>query len=470
MVSSVESRIKVLGPGAKNFAATFGNPVSQTGLMTSEKAYQRSAFFRRCVELRGEALSGIPFTIRDSTGSVIHDSDAFSDWPEQLLWLSELPELLKLKEESQILRGVAYWRPLMQRGRRTGIQWVDANTLKPLYNARGEVSGYERHYTDPGGTHKREEWAASTIIPFFQTSPLTEGQRAAEYPLGRVAALNGDVLYSMDSFLERYMQLGLMPTTIVALPPDTPDEERARFSGLWGRFMSGWRNAGRNLVINAEDVKVQKVGDGLSELGNAEITKEQREAIAAVLGVPMSLVLSGHAGRSTAGQEDENFYTKAVIPSAKRAAREINRYFQREGENLHLRFEYKRIDALQRAQLEEAKALQRVASGPFVTRNEARELIGLPPATDEQMEELRANNNSVEGAGSQEELDAIIRPEPLSERAENEIRAWRTKVERKGKAVPFQPASIPPDVFEVICDRLDMGDDVDAAFAPPYVY
>lgn len=476
MASSVKAIVvgggnPVSAQAAKFFAPGMGaSDFESTGILTAERAYRRSAFFRRCVNLRADALAGIPFTLRRGD-QILYDSDRFQDWPPELLWLSEIEDLLALREAALIMHGAAYWRPLWKRGIRTGIQWVAPQTLTPNYDNRsGALVSYQRRYSIPGGGYEDKTWPKDQVIAFWQKDPFVEGDRPPDSPLGKTGALNGDVLYSMNAFLERYMQLGLMPASIVSLPDSTTEEERSRFTGVWNRFMSGFRNAGRNLVVNADTVSVQKVGDGLSELGNADITREQREEIAALLGIPMSMILSGY-GRAATREERESFYTVGVIPSAKRASNEINRYLRDEGEGFHFRFEYKRIDALQRAQLEEAKALQRVAVGPFIMENEAREIIGLRQLSDDELMDLRSVNSKPDlgGAASQEDLDEMIRPEPLSERALKEIENWHRKCLRKGPHTPFEPAAIPQEVYQVICDRLDLGDDVDRAFAAPYV-
>jgi hypothetical protein len=50
-----------------------------------------------------------------------------------------------------------------------------------------------------------------------------------------------------------------------------------------------------------------------------------------------------------------------------------------------------------------------------------------------------------------------------------DLKRWRTKVEKRGRVVKFQPDAITQDEADVIRERLLAGTPLDAAFAPPFL-
>jgi HK97 family phage portal protein len=454
--------------GTKSFSAESGNFLPMVGdsrpadRLSIEQAYERVAFLRRCVDLRAEAFAGIPFTIRrKTTGAVLYDSEQFKAPNDNLKWCAQIPDLLRLQEIGIVLYGRAYWRPLRRPdGWVNGIQHLYTGSIEEVYSDNGEVVGFKRLITNPKTGVKREVPVPfNEVIAFYNRSPLSEVDGHAPMPVAEAARINSDVLYSLDKWLDSFMDRGLLPATILSVPANTPPADRANFQTWWDKYFRGKNNAGRQKVLNADAVTVTKIGDGLSDLGNSAVVQEQRENIAAVLAVPMSHVLSGAANRATAFQEDENLYTKGILPRAKRSQNDLNeKLFDEMG--LYFRFEFDRIKALQRANLETARSLEKITD-LVIVKNEARNFIGLEPV--EGGDEFQELNPQMAPAPAQ--ADEFV---PLDEKALGDIQKWRYKVENKGYNVPFESDDIPPYVKRAIRMRLDTGESAEDAFTEPF--
>lgn len=430
--------------------------------MSVEAAYRKVAWFRRCVDIRAEVYAGMPFTIRrKSTGTVLFDSEGFRPPPDNLEWAASLPDLFRLEEICILLYGRAYWRPLTEGGWPTGIQHLYPGSIREVYNEDGTVSGYKRKIVNPkSGAEQEKDIPKEELVAFYNRSPLTEVDGSELMPLAEAARVNADVLFSLDKWLDSHLDRGLLPATIIAVPANTPPDKRAEFQSWWDRLFRGKNNAGRQKVLNADAVEIHKVGEGLNEFGIEDLIKPHRQAIATLLGIPMTELTSDAANRATAFQADESLYTKAIIPRGRRSQLVYNRdIFGPLG--LYFRWEFDRIKALQRANLETARSLEKITD-LVTTRDESRNFIGLEPLTEEQKREMEEAKPKAPAPNAPTEF------EPMDDEAKAELQRWRWKAERKGADVPWEPESIPEYVYKAVRTRLETGDSIEEAFSPPY--
>jgi len=442
--------------------------------LTPERAYLINAWFRRCVDERADALASIPYTVARG-GEVVYDTGGFDPVPKDLAWFSDGDALLRLVETALVLTGRAYARPIVERGRLKEVEWISPILMEPLYGPNGEIVTYRRTLTNRQGQYSRD-YPASQIVAFFERDPFTEvGPGAA---VAQAARVNVDVLQSLDIFLDGYMDRGLLPAAIVSVPATTSPQERAGMQRWWDKYYRGKDNAGRVRVVNADAVKVEKIGDGIGALGASEVVKQQREAIAVALGVPMSRLADGASGRGGAMADDQAFYVKTVIPRAKRIQADLTRQlFAPQG--LFFQFQFKRIEALQRALLETARGIQRLVEGPVMTQNEGRLFLGMKPVeNDPHADELGDMDEQAPAALSQEAStlavqEATTKPEErrraMPPEWEDELGKWRRKLEKKGLDAPFTPDHLPPRIEGAIRQRLRLGEPLEDAFRPPFL-
>jgi len=482
-LTSPNGQTKYINPGYPGLIDQITDSRTADRLMP-EDAYVRSSWLRRCVDVRADALASIPFTIQRD-GDTIYDSAGFDQIPDEIEWLSEIETLLKLTEASLTLAGAAYWVPQVRRGRPRSIDWIAPNLMEPNYSASGEIVSYERTLYVPDGGYfvpKTTTIAADFVTAFFARDPYTEVGPGNSVAMS--VRVNADVLYALDQFLDSYMDRGLLPATIIAVPANTPPEERNRFQQWWDRYYRGKTRGGTQKVLNADSVKVERIGDGIGQLGASDVVKQQREAIASGVGVPMSKLLPGSGDAKAGVKENEQFYTDTVIPSAKRIQIDINRNLLRK-HGLYFRFEFKRIEALQRANLETARTVQRLVEKPVLTQNEGRGVIGYRPSEEDGADELasqdtRLANEASSLAVQESSSDPDERPREPKKAAPHlvdiailhEVEAWKKKAKNKGRDCEFVCRVIPPLIEAEIRKRLLLPDDqepLEKAFDPPYV-
>lgn len=466
--------------------------------LVPEDAYVQAGWMRRCVDVRSDALASIPYTLRNKeSGEIVYDSSGFNPLPDELAWLSDLELLLKLTEASLTLAGAAYWLPIVKRGRPRRVDWISPSLMEPKYNDSGEIVAYKRTlYVPQDGFYLPKESVIDEkfVTAFFARDPYTEV--GPGNPVASSIRVNADVLHSLDIFLDQYMDRGLLPATIIAVPANTPPEERNRFQQWWDRYYRGKLRAGTQKVLNADSVKIEKIGDGIGQLGTSDVVKQQREAIASGLGVPMSRLLPGGGDKGSNLKDNEQFYLDTLIPSAKRIQVDLNRNLL-DDYGLYFRFEFKRIEALQRANLETARTVQRLVEKPVLTQNEARLMLGYEEVDDEGADDLKpvesklsqeASSLAVEEASTDPEQrgrttgDEEEDQKPRKALAENnftagleilkELEAWKKKAHKKGRDVEFIAHFLPPLIQAEIKSRLALPEDLeplDRVFDPPFV-
>jgi len=420
--------------------------------LTIVEAYRVNGFLRACVDLRAAALGGIPYTVVDvkNRENILFDSDADYDFPEQLGFMTGWSDLIFKTEASLILVGAAYWLKVYDNGKLITLQWMSPNTVQPQHDTSGKVYAYKRTVNG-----KEAMLDVEDVIAIYQQDPLTEvGPGSA---IGYAARTGADVLHSLQTYLDSTLDNGLLKATLIGVPMGTPREERDRIERGWRGWFSGKGNAGTTKVVEADAVNVQTIGEGIKDLGNLQLSREQRELIAVTLGVPFSFVISGAANFATAQQDDVNFYTKTILPQADRIAYRINATFLREL-GVRFSFEPKRLEVMQRYEVEKAQSVAQLTGGaPVLTVDEARALLGYGPVQQVTPEVTQQVTQQVTEE-VQDDTQAI----------ESEIRAWRRKVKSRGSDAPFSPDHIPDDIYHVIKARLQDGEDYKSAFSPPF--
>ncbi|NDC88556.1 MAG: phage portal protein [Bacteroidetes bacterium] len=445
--------------GIKNFRADsliaemlYGQETDAKHL-TIVEAYRVNGFLRACVDMRAAAIGGIPFTVVNAANpeDIRYDSDADYDLPDELGFMTGWSDLIFKTEASLILVGSAFWLKVYDNGNLVGLQWMSPNTIQPLYDQAGKVYAYKRTVNGREVTLDVED-----VVAIYQQDPLTEIGPGSS--IGYAARTGADVLHSLQTYLDSTLDNGLLKATLIGVPMGTPREERDRIERGWRSWFSGKGNAGTTKVVEADAVNVQTIGEGIKDLGNLQLSREQRELIAVTLGVPFSFVISGAANFATAQQDDVNFYTKTVLPQADRIAHRVNATLLREL-GVRFSFEPKRLEVMQRYEVEKAQALAQLTGGaPVLTVDEARALLGYGPVQQVTQQVTPQVTPEVMEEEVQDDTQAI----------ESEIRAWRRKVKSRGADAPFSPDNIPEEVYHVIKSRLEDGEDYKSAFSPPF--
>jgi hypothetical protein len=109
-----------------------------------------------------------------------------------------------------------------------------------------------------------------------------------DYPA--LAALQAaGILSAVGGFAQAFFERGAIKVTLLTTKTNVVESERSRLKRWWDRIRG---NAWAAEIVNADEVEVIPVGEGLDSLDNKEFTKEQREDISTALGVPHSMLFT----------------------------------------------------------------------------------------------------------------------------------------------------------------------------------
>ena len=280
---------------------------------TPATAYRSGAFLYRCVDVRANAISALPWAIyRGETELASNDADML---PEELAFLGDIVTLLYRTEVALCLDSRAYWLKLRNRVRLLNLQWLDPSTMEPVWTPQGI------------GAFKRKANANTTQLPAGDVVYIwLKGTSETEPRIAPArAALNAaNVLISMDAFVKAFFDRGAIKGTILQVEGNPPKAEKEKLRDWWKRTFGGGSRTAWEAEVVSSAVTPIVIGEGVAELGNSPLTVEKREDIATAMGVPHSLVLSNASNFATSEADRLNFYDQTVLPSATLIQKQVN--------------------------------------------------------------------------------------------------------------------------------------------------
>ena len=322
-------------------------------------------FLSRGVIMRADALTAIPWSIRNAKDEDVWTSDDAAP-PDDLKWLGNLTELLHRIEASLTVTSTAYLFKERNRARLLDLRFLSPDTTAPVWDMAAGLTHFER------GVLGRQRFAVDDIVYFWhkglhetepRPSPATNAANAA------------GILYSMDAYTKAYFDRGAVRATLLTYegaPP--PEADRQKLKNWWKRAVGGIKNAFASEVISAA-IKPVQIGDGIGDMGNVPLTEEKRQDVGTALGIPLSLLLANAANYATAQADRRNFYEITVIPEADLIARTMNKQLL---EKLGLSLVF-RPEAMSIFQADEAERAQAFGSytGGGLKPSIAAQLLGI---------------------------------------------------------------------------------------------
>lgn len=354
--------------------ALFG-AASGAGTVSPQKAMASIAWYFACVDKRATALSGLPWTIRPAGGGeALYDSNEDPPLPETLAFLSCLSSHLWRIEAALATEQRAYLLKPAARGKVTHLRWWNPQSITEEY--RGADLTLKR--AREGGsdlviTENSKPIALKDVMRFYQPGVYTELGASGT---GRAVLPSADVLQSLTGFQGRYLDRGMIKALVFAAEGKLQDAERDRFKSWWKRFMMGWRNAGEIEVLNAKALTPHVIGEGFKDLEAVTLSTEKREAIAAAMGVPYSLLSSSAAHDDVKLGDQLEFYTFKVIPQSRLIADVLNEHFGLMG--FAIMFHPERLAIFRRATLAIAESVAHLLNAGLEPDNDDGTIPGLP--------------------------------------------------------------------------------------------
>jgi len=326
--------------------------------------YERIPWLYRAVNLRADALAGLPTSWETLDGTPVAA-------PPKLPFALDLAHLLNLIEGWLTLYGAAYVFKGMNAARRVRhLHPLHPRTVTPVYEGERGLVGYERQV---GG--ERIALGLDEVVAIWL--PARRAELGYGVPPARAALSAAGMLQAADQFGEQYFQHGAVMPTLISIEGMPSPGDMEKLESWAGRAMSGLRNAFRPLALRAP-VKVQPLAGNveLGKLALPELTDKKREDIATALGVPHSLLFSNAANYATARQDDLHFYDKTILPEARRIEAALNAgLFERHG--VRLRFRPDRMEIYQSLEAQKADRVTALFTSKIITKEEARQMMDL---------------------------------------------------------------------------------------------
>ena len=438
-----------------------------------DKIYVSVAWIYRAIAMIAQCAADLPFAlVKGET-----DVDTSDDWQNTEGFLPDPKRLIYLMTAS-LQFGKFYLFRDHNKAATKQLRFLIPTSVTPHIDPVKGLDWFERPVA---GTVQRFE-PVKDIVYCWLPDPRVEVGPPVSYP-AKAALSAAGMLYNADAFASHFFERGAIKATILAVPANTPAQERERLEKWWGTFMSGIRNTFGWKVFNADAVKPTVIGEGLEALKDAGAITRAREDIAAAFGISLAMILSSEANYATAVQDKKNLYSNTVLPLASMIAETLNTQVY---SPMGLKFVF-RPESLEIFQDDEADRAQAWASyvNAGMPQDLAFALLGLdypagfsekdlqpepvPPALAQAQQE-QAEQKPVQAQEPVEPVEVDERPAP-SGKASELVRFKRKALtaHKKGKSanVEFIPEYLTLDEVKAIQDNLAQAqseDDIRAAF------
>lgn len=427
----------------------------QRAALAPQRLAQLVPVLFRCVDIRANAVSTIPFRLERKGKDVtaLPESDALVQQLRTMLWYAE----------AGLCFTAAYWELGTNRaGKNLTPFWLSPWTVRPVIDPERGLTGFVR-------AGKADPLPVERVLHVFNPDPGVEAGPGAA-PVGSVLAAAG-VLRNLDRYTAAYFERGAIKMTLLSVPEGTKEPERLRLKVWWDGMIRGVQSAYRSVVISAK-VEPTVIGSDPKDSAAPELVRLGREDVMVGMGVPQSLVFSNPLAGGTVAAERLNFYDFTVLPRVAIIVPAFNdQYLAQLG--LRIIAEPEKLEAYQQAELTKAQGLMAVTGEPFLLPDEARAMLGKDPKSiaQQKLDMAIAEQRKAEGlpepppepepadaAAPLEEEPAPVDPTTLPP-AEIKGRAldlarWEAKALKRGPGVAFRPDALDPSEAAFIRDAL----------------
>lgn len=281
--------------------------------------YSTVPLLYQLVQIRCDAITALPFKIKDGQGKELFWSDLF---PE-----TDFAELLWLTEASWLLHGRAFWEITRNRyGIIKGVKFINPYSMtvaysKGVYTFNQVLSdGTERKFVNDENVGRYE------MVYFREYNPTDDiqpGKGAAE--VGGISAL---LMREIVRFPQSYLQGGATPVTLLGFENLSPEQVGRVETWIQNAF-STVRSYGKR-ILGLSDTKVTPtvLTPPLKQTVLPELETIARKSLITAIRVPESMIYGNAANFATAQEDRKSFYEDTVEPHANnKLASVFNRMF-----------------------------------------------------------------------------------------------------------------------------------------------
>lgn len=340
-----------------------------TESLSVEALFAQVPVVYRCVTLRAQALSSVPFEIVRATGKPAALTG------EMAAFEQKLPDLLYRMEASLCLYGAAYLMPLRNRVKLLDVRYLAAPTVTPQYDQATGLAGFQRDI----GAAKPEMYKVEELVHVFLPDPTVEvGPGTAPIEAARRAATS---LLQADTYVANFFEHGGVNITLLITDPATSPDDLRKLETWWRRMTRGVKQAWQAIALR-RNVEVKQLGYPLDQLATDKLKATATRDIANAFCVPEYYLSSDVANFATAKSYDLTFTEKVVVAELGIIGAALNvQLFGPLG--YEVVFHPERLEVMQTAELSKAEMVSKVVGKPVLTVNEGRETLGFEPLDEE---------------------------------------------------------------------------------------
>jgi len=334
--------------------------------------YSKSVYVFRAIKIIAERMSAVQYDlhrIANSQGDVeevlMHEvldvmarPNRFQTWPQ----------LVKINITNKLLAGESYLYKVRDgRGQVVELWNIRPDLMQPIKSKSNWINGYE--FQTQGA---KEFFAVEDIIHNFDVNPVDN--RGGRSPLmaakSRVQVELYANEYQRDFFLNNARPDGLLVSE-EAMGQEQKDEAKED----WNDQNRGRGNNSKIAFLEG-GLKYQQVSTSQREMDYIESMKFTREDILVAFGVPKELMISEGTGLATGTNAMDSFLEMTIDPEVRQLFEGINEQLVRQdfGAEFYIQPESVIPEKREAMIAEFEKGVDK-----WLTRNEARTLLGLEP-------------------------------------------------------------------------------------------
>ena len=423
------------------------------GAMSTSAAYNQIAWIRRCVDIRANAVSSVPFVLYKGKRIV-------KDWPLANI----LPDRLWRIEAALQIYGAGYLVREKNFVIDKDLRWLLPTTITPKYATIKGLTSFIRKING-----KDIQFALDEIIYFWLQNLSAELGPG----LGWISTVldEAQLAQFMNTFSKDFFERGAIPATVLSVEGNPSEDALKSLERWWNKLLSGAKNAFKTHAISAS-IKPTILSFPIDQLAMPALTDSVRQQICVAAGVPQTM-LEDAANYATAVEQRKSFYAETIVPELTLIEAAFNQqYFEPQG--LRIVLDYEALDIFQEDEAARAASLQALwtAMSPALGNEAliiAMQMLGMELPNEMTYDQLRALMDAKEPEpapvivqpGQQplqlqqalQEQDAQPKPEPY---AMQEIATWRRFAEKYGvdKAMTFKVYHLSESEADIIRQRL----------------
>ncbi len=419
-----------------------------------QKLYKAVPWMFRGPEIRANLLAAMPFQILNAAGDEVDNSE---DYQNVVGWLPDPFRLLWLTEAALALVGRSYLfkHPSLIPTTPFNVRYMRFDAIRPKITKEDGLIGFERVLPN----RRLEKIPVEDIVWFWEPDPFVE-IGPPEKSSGEAALSAAGALFNLAEFIAAFFGRGAIKVTVLGVEGGKADE-RQRLKSWWRRI-TGIGNAFGTEVFNTGAITPTVIGEGIKELENTALTKEQRQDISTAFGIPDSLLFSDASTFATAKQDKKNAYEDTVIPQSKLIEQQLNLLlFGPAG--FFIKFNPQALDVLQADEAMRTDALLNLVNAG-VEISVAMKILGYDLPIGVTFDEVSAHAAETAAARAAARVNAFgqssqgsDRPNPRDDEPDQstarammggDLRKWQRKSikalgKTKAAGVPFESEHIP---------------------------